>query len=199
MDNRAQTHRGRHTECACYGARFWRRGEPQVWATAAALAGMLFLVFVLLAVVMVNGLAVFWPSRVAEVTLTDGRKMLGQRIRSQINPDTRQWSVQFKTGNRERDPQRQDFHWIQENAIRATANPPNVCVLERMENGDFYGRLKRIEGPDVEPTMSMQAAIAAVDRKAAVEIAPIAAELRVGRTTPQRPRRDAPASLSPAA
>ena len=103
--------RGRTRDCISRSSasRFWRRGEPQVWATAAALAGMLFLVFVLLAVVLVNGLGVFWPSRVAEVTLTDGRKILGQRIRSQINPDTRQWSVQFKTGNRERDPQRQDF------------------------------------------------------------------------------------------
>ncbi len=42
--------------------RFWRRGEPLVWATAAALAGVLLLVVLLLAVVLVNGLGVFWPA-----------------------------------------------------------------------------------------------------------------------------------------
>ena len=115
---------------------------------------------------------------VAEVTLTDSQEDARPAdLTAQINPDTRHRGVQFKTRQPPARPQRQDFHQIQENAIRATAIPPDVCVLERMENGDFYGRLKRIEGPDVEPTMSMQAAIAAVDRKAAVEIAPIAAEL----------------------
>ena len=42
--------------------RFWRRGEPQVWATAAALATMLVLVILLLAVVLVEGLGVLWPA-----------------------------------------------------------------------------------------------------------------------------------------
>ena len=49
---------------------------------------MLSLVFILLAVVMANGLGVFWPASVAEVTLADGAKILGQRIRSEVNPDT---------------------------------------------------------------------------------------------------------------
>ena len=147
---------------------------------------MLFLAFVLLAAVAGQWFGVFWPSRVAEVTLTDSRKILGQRIRSQINPDTGQWSVQFKTGNRERDPQRQDFHWVTENAIRATANPPDVCVLERMENGDFFGRLKRIEGPDVALATTMQAAPSRPSAgKAATEIAPIASAVaHIGRATP---------------
>ena len=94
-----------------------------VWTTAAALAGMLSLVFVLLAVVMTNGLGVFWPAQVAEVTLKDGTNLLGQRIRGAVNPDTGELSIQFKTGNREQDPQRQDFRCIKNDAIRAIDHP----------------------------------------------------------------------------
>ena len=133
-----------------FDARFWRRGEPQVWATAACLAAMLSLVFILLAVVLANGLGVFWPASVAEVTLADGAKILGQRIRSEVNPDTGRRSTQFKTGNREQDPGRQDFHWVRDSAIRQLDYPENVLVLERSENGDFYGFLDRVDGPDTD-------------------------------------------------
>ena len=144
---------------------------------------MLSLVFVLLAVVMVNGLGVFWPAQVAEVTLTDGSKLLGQMVRSEVNPDTGQSSIQFKTGNREQDPQRQDFRWVKDDAIRAIANPAEVCVLERVENGDFYGYVKGVAGPDLAPSSeapvaeTFSEALDSIRRKSAEEIAPIAAEL----------------------
>jgi phosphate transport system permease protein len=169
--------------------RFWRRGEPLVWATAASLAGMLLMVFILLAVVLVNGLGVFWPAQVAEVTLTDGSKFFGQMIRSEVNPDTGASSIQFKTGNREQDPQRQDFRWVKDDAVREIIHPADVCVLERVENGDFYGHLVRIEGPDMTlcngrapadtaiQNATMQAALDSICRKSAEEVGPIAAEL----------------------
>ena len=163
--------------------RFWRRGEPLVWATAAALAGVLVLVFALLAIVLVNGLGVFWPAQVVEVTLTDGNKFLGQRIRSAVNPDTGESSTQFKTGNREQDPRRQDFRWIKDDAIAAIANPAEVCILERAENGDFYGYLKGFAGPDLAlashtpVAKTLSKALNSIRRKSAEEIAPIAARL----------------------
>ncbi len=162
---------------------FWRRGEPQVWATAAALAGMLSLVFALLAVVTINGLGVSWPARVAEVVLTDGSKLLGQMVRREVNPDTGESSVQFKTGNREQDPQRQDFRWIKDDAIRATAHPAEVCVLERVENGDFYGYVKSVAGPDLASSSeapvaeTFSNALDSIRWKSAEEISPISAEL----------------------
>ena len=92
---------------------------------------------------MVNGLGVFWPA-------AGGRGHVGRRhasssdrsIRSEVNPDTGKSSIQFKTANREQDPQRQDFRWIKDDAIRAIDYPPDVLVLERVENGDFYGFVK---------------------------------------------------------
>jgi len=125
--------------------RFWRRGEPQVWATAASLVVMLSLAFILIAVVAANGLGVFWPGTVAEVKLIDGVKILGERIRSEVNPDTSVSSTQFKTGNRELDPQRQDFLWIRDDDIQEIRYPQNAVVLERLENGNFYGYLDRID------------------------------------------------------
>jgi phosphate transport system permease protein len=120
---------------------------------------------------------------VAEVTLADGRSLLGERIMSQTNPDTGQRSTQFKTGNRELDPARQDFCWLPDETIRAITWPPDACVLERSENGNFYGYLKRVGGPDVagpsEAPLPEQlaAAMDAVQRKSATAVAPLAAEL----------------------
>lgn len=144
---------------------------------------MLSLVFALLVVVMVNGLGVFWPAKVAEVTLADGSKLLGQMVRREVNPDTDQWSIQFKTGNREQDPQRQDFRWIKEEAIRTSVHPAKIYVLERVENGDFYGYVKGVAGPNLAPSSevpladSLSKALESIRRKSTEEIAPIAAEL----------------------
>jgi phosphate transport system permease protein len=144
---------------------------------------MLSLVFLLLGVVMLNGLGVFWPSAVAQVTLANGSRILGERVHSQMNPDTGQRSTQFKTGNREQDAARQDFRWAPDSTIRAVAYPPEVWALERSENGNFYGFFQRVDGPDVArsadvtPQEQLATAIDCVRRKALAEVAPLAAQL----------------------
>jgi phosphate transport system permease protein len=120
---------------------------------------------------------------VAEVTLADGTKFFGQRIHSTVNPDNRESSTQFKTANREQDPQRQDFRWIRDDAIAKTTYPAEVCVLERAENGDFYGFVKGVAGPDLMPSSDASAAatlsnaLDSIRGKSAEQIAPIAATL----------------------
>ncbi len=143
---------------------------------------MLFLVVVLLGVVLAGGLGVFWPSAVAEVALDDGENLVGERIRGRVNPDTGISSTQFKTGNRELDPHRQDFHWVEDKNVRSIDYPPGLYVLERMENGNYYGYLQRIEGPDVEASenpdpAAMQTALEAVRRREAEQVEPLADEL----------------------
>jgi phosphate transport system permease protein len=146
---------------------------------------MLSLVFLLLWVVLVNGLGVFWPARIAEVVMTDGSKFLGEEIRSAVNPDTGVLSVQYKTGNREQDPQRQDFRWAAVEKIQEKSYPKDVYVLERMENGNFHGFLKAIQGPDLTTldTKDLQKALLSgkqiVDGKAGEESSPISAEVLV--------------------
>ncbi|NLF08464.1 MAG: phosphate ABC transporter permease PstA [Pirellulaceae bacterium] len=175
-------------------ANYLRRGEPQVWATAAALAGMLLLIVVLLAVVMAGGLGVFWPENIMQVELEDGGRFLGRIVRKEVNPDTGKSSIQFKTGNRELDPKRQDFRWIGEKAIRKMTAPADLCVLERVEHGDFHGYAVRLDGPDITPGAApsgtgqstrgaalppdaMHTALESIRRKAAEEVGPVSGEL----------------------
>lgn len=164
------------------GKRFWRQGEPLVWATGAALAAVLSLTVILIVVVLSNGLGVFWPAAIARVRLTDGSTLLGQRIRSETNPDTQEASVQFRTGNRELDPQRQDFRWLKQETIAELSYPEEVMVLERTGDGNLYGVLVGVLTPGLAPTSGdvheqLHAALGALRRRQQDEIEPLAARL----------------------
>ncbi len=138
---------------------------------------------ILLGVVVYNGAGVFWPQAVALVELDDGAAVLGVRVRSEVNPDTGIRTIQFKTGNRELDPSRQDFHWYPSEEIRRITWPQDVFVVERLENGDFYGFLEQVNAPglDVRRGTSRKeqftAALSAARQKKAVEIDPLADRL----------------------
>lgn len=121
---------------------FWKRGEAQVWVTGAALSITLILTMTLIGVVMVNGLGFFWPSDTALVTLKDGEKLLGEITDHESSPGEHEERRQFKVGNR--DLYGQDFRWIDEKDIAAINYPKDAVVLERRENGNFYGFLKAL-------------------------------------------------------
>ncbi len=123
------------------GDRFWSQGEPLVWVAGGALATVLMGALTLLLVVLYNGLGVFWPARIEQVQLADGKHFLGRRLESQSDPQ-RGTQVRFKTANREFHPDRQDFRWVAQSDIVAMECPADVTVLERQANGDFYGVLR---------------------------------------------------------
>jgi phosphate transport system permease protein len=164
--------------------RFWKQGEPLVWATGGALSFVLLCTLLLIGVVLYNGLGVFWPGRVAEIALTDGSRLYGQQVQTDTNPDTGSDSVQFKTANRELDPQRLDFRWIPDDAIQELTFPEDVVVLERSENGNYFGVLDRVDamGLDVPAVGSLierlHAALDAVHNRRAERIAPIASQIK---------------------
>lgn len=176
-------------ETAIQFRKFWRRGEPFVWLTAAALGAIMGLTALLLAVVLYNAIPVFWPARVAMVELKDGSRFFGRRVRAQTDPNTDIRSVQFKTANRDLDPQRQDFRWINEDDIKHLSWPKEVYVLERTENGDLFGRLVELRTPGEEAgsgdddhavlAARFDAAMAEIDRQDADQLEPIAEELGV--------------------
>jgi phosphate transport system permease protein len=153
------------------GKQFWRQGEPFVWATGAALAAVLLAALVLIGVVMINGLGVFWPAAVVELRLDDGTVVGGRWMRTDVNPDTGVETVQLKTGNREIDSQRIDFHWYPVDKIAVKDYPADFYVVERWENGDFYGCLTEIRDEE------LLQAIADVRRRQANEVKPIADRL----------------------
>jgi phosphate transport system permease protein len=132
---------------------FWRQGEPFIWGTAAALSITLLMAAVLIGVVMVNGLGVFWPSRVAQATLQDGRQVMGEVIQREPVFEGEGERLQFKTGNR--DLYGLDFRWLDESEISQFDFPPQAVVLERQEYGNFYGLLKSV-APIEEEVVSGQ-------------------------------------------
>jgi phosphate transport system permease protein len=144
---------------------------------------MLLLTVALIAEVLCNGMGTFWPAAIAQVEFTDGRTVLGQWMREEVNPDNHVRGVQLKTANRELDPERLDFHWYDVATIRQRSYPPEVFVLERMENGNFHGRLAALRTPNLDlpaepdPVRQFDVALGAVRGRRAAELAPLAAEL----------------------
>ena len=118
---------------------FWRKGEPQVLATAAALTVTLLLTLVLVGEVMVNGLGFFWPAGQVKVELKDGTAMMGEVSDREKGAIRR---LQLKVGNR--DLYGQDFRWIDRNDIASLTYPDDAVVLERKEYGNFHGFLKSL-------------------------------------------------------
>ncbi len=131
------------------GDQFWSGGEPMVWVAGGALAAVLLGALTLLAVVLYNGLGVFWPAAVEQVQLADGTHFLGRRLDSHTDPQ-RGAQVRFKTANREFDPKREDFRWVMKRDIAASNYPRDVVVLERQANGEFFGVLHDLKTPGLD-------------------------------------------------
>ena len=124
----------------------WKQGEQYVWASAAAVTVTFAILVTLVVVVMINGLGFFWPKRVAVARLTDGSLVMGELSDRERIPDSEEWRVQFRTGNR--DLYGLDFRWIEERNIAELTYPEEAVTLERQEFGNFYGFLKAVQRGD---------------------------------------------------
>ncbi|MEW6500273.1 MAG: phosphate ABC transporter permease PstA [Thermodesulfobacteriota bacterium] len=152
--------------------KFWRQGEPYVWATGLALALVLFLTLTLLGVVIANGIAIFWPRPLALAELTDGGKVLGEIRQREQQPHGKEWRYQFKVANREM--YGLDFRWLDAAAIRQLSEPQDALVVERLENGNFHGFLREIRFPNQPPQPASDTASLTKARQA---IIPLLAEV----------------------
>ncbi|MGV1098378.1 phosphate ABC transporter permease PstA [Thiovibrio sp. JS02] len=145
--------------------KFWRQGEPFVWATGLALSLILFLTLVLMYVVVANGIAVFWPREVRLATLKDGSRIMGEIVREEQIPGSDGKRLQFKIGNR--DLYGLDFRWVDRAEIASLTTPGNAYVLERREFGNFYGYLAQLSTPGLSlpapAENSLDAALAAIE------------------------------------
>jgi phosphate transport system permease protein len=142
--------------------RFWRVGEPLVWLSGAALSLTLLSALTLLIVIMVNGLGVFWPSPLQLLELKDGSKVIGMQIQVEKTADESGLRHQYKIANR--DLYGLDFRWIDKDQFQSVSTPDDLLVLERIEYGDFYGRLQSMRLGDWKdartvPFSELQAAL----------------------------------------
>lgn len=124
--------------------KFWRRGEPFVWATGLTLSVIICITALLLSVIITNGIGVFWPKQLLQVTLNDGQIQLGELTKEELDPNHVP-RLQLKIGNRELNGL--DFTWISDANIRSRSYPKEVYSIERQEYGNFYGYLKEIHTP----------------------------------------------------
>jgi len=98
----------------------------------------------LIAVVVLNGITVFWPQRLVEYTFSDGSRYLGEITRTE-RKDGSIDKIQLKVGNR--DLYGLDFKWFDKENIVDQTFPDSAIVLERQEHGNFYGYLKALHAP----------------------------------------------------
>jgi phosphate transport system permease protein len=124
----------RHTE---------RLGRSLTWLCGGALALNLLLVIGILLLLAVFGLGYFWQKDLIELTLADGRKLLGEIWEVERTPATADAPahdrLRIKIGNR--DVEGLDFAWIDAKDIVARSRPADAVLLERLEWGNFHGRM----------------------------------------------------------
>ena len=128
-------------------------GDFFVWASGAGLAISLMMIVGILLLIMVNGMGYFWIGDIVELTLTDGKHVMGQAAGREIIPDSAtpefpegKGRIRVKIGNR--DLYGLDFKWVDEDKIAAQTFPPNAVLLERREWGNMYARITAIDRGD---------------------------------------------------
>lgn len=131
-------------------------GEPFVWLTAMGLTLGLLMVVGLLGIIIANGVPVFWPRPLEEVTLKagvrnpvpgGGETFVGQLVQKRTKrspvltasgePAKDQSELQFFVGNK--DIYGVNFAFINGIDIASIQTPPDLYLIERMEYGMAFG------------------------------------------------------------
>ena len=121
------------------------KGEQYVWMTSMGLAIGLLMVGYLLWLIVSQGVGVFWPARVAVITLKDGVKnginaspvTGGEVVKKQKHTGHGGEEWQLFLGNR--DAYGLSFKYVNAAEIERVEYPRDVLVIERMEYGDAIG------------------------------------------------------------
>ena len=124
---------------------FFGSGELFIWGCGAGLSLSLLLIGGLLVLILINGFGYFWPANLVELTLKDGKHVVGQLAGEEIGPKGIP-RIRMKIGNR--DLYGLDYRWINTDQIVERAEPPDLVMVERREWGNFYGRLQRLTKED---------------------------------------------------
>ena len=129
--------------------KFLASGNLFIWGCAAGVSVSLLMVFGLLLLIMINGLAYFWIADIVELTLKDKQHVTGQLAGREIIPRSvttdrpeGKGRLRVKIGNR--DIYGLDFKWVNDDQIVSEAYPVDVVLLERREWGNMYARIKAV-------------------------------------------------------
>jgi phosphate transport system permease protein len=130
-------------------------GEPFVWLTAMGLTLGLMMVVGLLGIIVSNGLPVFWPKAVYEVTLKPGvtnpvpkggESFAGELVQTRIKrtpvltasgeKEENQNELQYFVGNK--DIYGINFAFVNSVDVAKVSLPKEIYTVERMEYGDAF-------------------------------------------------------------
>ena len=126
----------------------WNRGDAFIWVAGAGLAFSLIMTAGLLFSIFFNAMKFFWPGETVNISLMDGRTILGEIMAREDIPNPEnpsaplKYRLQVKRGNR--DINGADFLWLDEESIKTIESPIDALVVERREWGNFYGYLKEV-------------------------------------------------------
>lgn len=126
--------------------RFIKEGEPYVWLTFSALVLCLLMVGGMVALVLTQGLATFWPRPLVQVKTGAGETILAQRVDTEENLNGEVIRQQLRIGNR--DVYGLDFRWVDVADVTFGDTPPDALVVERLQWGPLFGYVERIEEGD---------------------------------------------------
>jgi phosphate transport system permease protein len=124
-----------------WARQFMASGEFFIWGCGAGLSLSLFMIAGLLLLILLNGFGYFWPADLIELTLKDGKHVVGQLAGEEVSPKGVP-RIRIKIGNR--DLYGLDYRWIDTHQIVERATPADLVMVERREWGNFYGRLRAV-------------------------------------------------------
>jgi phosphate transport system permease protein len=130
-------------------------GLAMTWLTFGALALSLTLIFGLIALVSFHGFAHFWQREVESLELLSGERVMGEVLERELEGAGHVARFRLKTGNRE--VTGLDFRWIDEREIVGRDRPEEALLLERLEWGNFYGRIVELRRGDVTLARGLEA------------------------------------------
>ncbi len=156
------------------------QGEPMIWLSGGALALALLMIFGLLALILYQGMASFWPGRLYRVTLQDGTVLMGEltdeedyQQSSSATTDTEdtdsplQHRWQYRTDNFEfKGSQSGTYQWVTEEQL---ADPPPTMpewamLFERTKLGRFIGTPQRFVISNPRPISSDEDDLSAIEQ-----------------------------------
>ncbi len=135
----------------------YAQGEPMIWLIGGGLAVALLMIVGLLALVVYQGIATFWPVPVVRLETANG-VVMGEVTRGEYfvphtttaspaeaegaaaaaaDQSTAVYRRLVRTGNFELTGTH--FHWVAENVVRQESRPPWALTIERLQWGRFYG------------------------------------------------------------
>ncbi|MCL9782238.1 phosphate ABC transporter permease PstA [Vibrio sp. S4M6] len=156
-------------------SKWFNLGAPWIWLTGGAVSISLLSVLGLLLLIGWKGLSYFWPAPLYQWTTNDGHTLVGQLYNTDYVPigHLKEMDISFppeiqaqgvvkrlsvKIANREL--YSADFVHLLAINIASRTTPKDLAVVERTENGDFYGKPVGIVNQDgsVSKNLSVQLA-----------------------------------------